>query len=83
MTTVATVAVRTADGLIHAMPKPARHHNVLHKLHYVYPKATVEQGFISSDGEYLNRVDAARIAIAAGQTKQLNWPPNLFSEDLW
>lgn len=42
-----------------------------------------DQGFVTSAGRYVNREEAARIAIESGQIERLYWPPNLYSEDLW
>lgn len=42
-----------------------------------------EQGFVTSTGEFVDRVEGAAIAIAAGQIKALKWPPLLYSEDLY
>lgn len=90
MKTVVAAAVRTADGVIHFMPQPNRHHHTVHALHFA---ANAEgsplvlargiQGFVISDGTFADRVKAASIAIAAGQITALSHPPNLYSEDLW
>jgi hypothetical protein len=42
-----------------------------------------EQGFITNKGEFVDRVEGARIAIESGQIKALKWPPLLYSEDLY
>ncbi len=39
------------------------------------------QGFVTDDGGFFGRVDAAKIALAAGQVKSLRGPM-LYSEDL-
>lgn len=39
-----------------------------------------EQGFVTENGEFVDRYEAAEIAFKAGQTKKLESP--LFSEDL-
>ena len=44
---------------------------------------TWEQGFLLSDGRFARRKAAASVALRAGQIEKLNWPPNLYSEDLW
>ena len=46
----------------------------------VYPD---DQGFLTSEGAFVGRRDAARIAVAAGQVAAPKWGPDLFSEDLW
>lgn len=43
------------------------------------------QGFLTSEGRFVGRTEAAEIALRAGQvqTQTLIQPPHLFSEDLW
>ena len=41
------------------------------------------QGFVTESGKFLNRIEAGEYAIKIGQIKKLNWPPRLYSEDLW
>jgi len=41
------------------------------------------QGFITSDGEFVSREDAYRIALQAGQGQLSKGKARLFSEDLW
>lgn len=43
----------------------------------------VVQGFVTEDGQFLNRRQAAQHAIRCGQIEKLKWPPNLYSEDLY
>lgn len=43
-----------------------------------------EQGFIDTDGNFLNREEAGIHAIACGQIKSLKYQErDLFSEELW
>ena len=43
-----------------------------------------QQGFMIDGGvQFLNRKDAADHAVECGQIKEPQWPPNLFSEDIW
>lgn len=42
-----------------------------------------EQGFVDKHRNFYDRVTAGKMAIACGQIKKLNWPPNLYSEDLY
>jgi hypothetical protein len=64
-----------------------RHHNVIHEMvtKYLIRKPTIdnEQGFVLEDGTYVDRIEGARIAIESGQIRKLQWPPKLYSEDLW
>lgn len=81
---IISVAI-SAFGLISSLPAPARHHDVLRKLfdlkELALPGET--QGFLTNTGRYVNRRDAAVIALGAGQTEKLISPPELYSEDLW
>ena len=79
-------AVRTEDGLIHFMPPPHRHHHTVHALHRNSGELIVargEQGFVMSDGTFAGREEAGKAAVEAGQIAALQWPPKLYSEDLW
>ena len=87
---IVAAAVKDGNGLIHFFPRPCRHHHTVHALHrpnndaendIIEAKGT--QGFVTSDGTFVDRVEGARIAIEAGQIKALKWPPYLYSEDLW
>ena len=86
---VVAAAVKTDDGLIHFFPAPCRHHHTVHALHRPTDAendlivARGEQGFVMSDGTFEGREEAGKLAIAAGQIKELAHPPRLFSEDLW
>lgn len=75
----------TADNTVYALPQPARHHNVIRDMREKgVPKPIVgTQGFVTNTGRFVDRIEGAKIAIEAGQIQKLNWPPNLYSEDLW
>lgn len=47
-----------------------------------YDRNTLEQGFYTDDGTFLNRYDAKEYAIACGQITSSEFA-ELFSEDLW
>lgn len=79
-------------GVIHSMPRPNRHHNILWAYspdeksgHITSTLTKGEQGFIDERGNFLNRKDAAEIAAFWEQLKtgRLIASPNLFSEDMW
>jgi len=80
------VAIKTATEFFIAS-KPRRHHDLIHNLNMVYPSVMhahdVQQGFVDQDGKFYNRTEAAEHAMACGQIDWLNWPPELYSEDLW
>ena len=76
------------DGLIYSLPKPARHGDVLKAMDLMGIDAMAEgypdaQGFLTSRGGFVKRRKAAGIAIKAGQITEPQWPPHLYSEDLW
>ena len=81
---IISVAI-SAFGIVASLPAPARHGDVLRKLHDFNPIALGGecQGFLTSAGRYVNRRDAAAIALAAGQVDKLISAPDLYSEDLW
>ncbi|CDX54579.1 p063 [Mesorhizobium plurifarium] len=82
--TIVAVAVRY-EGLTVSLPAPARHHNVLHPLFDLTGKVLggQDQGFLTSKGRFVNRFEAARIAVRAKQIVEPRWPPDLYSEDVW
>lgn len=75
------------NGIIYSLPKPNRHHHVIAMMineFGIKPPCSGEQGFVNDKGIFLDRVEAGKEAIAAGQTQKLQWTENLlFSEDLW
>jgi hypothetical protein len=91
--TIVAAAIKDIDGKIHYMSSPARHHHVIWWMVGRYDKLTdvptpnnfeqVEQGFLTSTGRYVNRVEAGIIAIQCGQIQKLQHGPALYSEDLW
>lgn len=76
------------NGFIYAIKPPARHHNVLHFIRnkrIFVGVGDLEQGFLVSDGTFVNRRRARDIAVDAGQMKAggQTHSADLFSEDLW
>lgn len=68
------------DGVIWSVPRPKRHHNIIWL--YVYDTTELPtdasekirrfpqespQGFLTSNGRFVDRVEAKRIAVATGQ----------------
>jgi hypothetical protein len=72
-------------GINCVLPPPARHHTILHAIHALNEEVIGpnEQGFVTDTGRWVDRLEAAKIALAAGQLNALHSPPWLFSEDLW
>lgn len=63
-----------------------RHCNIISDMvtkHGIKPPIKGKQGFIDENGNFLDRKTAAKIAIETKQIEKLNWPPLLYSEDLW
>lgn len=68
------------------LPRPNRHADIIHFCVYTLgiPKPiTATQGFMTSEGDFVEREEAGKIAVASGQIKKLNHPPLLYTEDLW
>jgi hypothetical protein len=68
------------DGIIYI---GKRHYNILGTVLPFGYLRDGNQGFVTDTGEFVDRIEAARIAIECGQIKELKWPPNLYSEDLY
>lgn len=81
---IVAAAIRQ-HGKVYSVPAPGRHHNVIYRIARIEGKyqPDAEQGFLTEEGIFVDRIEAARIAMESKQIEQLNWPPNLFSEDLW
>lgn len=63
-----------------------RHHLIIANMIKIGIKKPIngEQGFITDKNEFVNRKDAARIALSCGQIKELKFSTvDLFSEDLY
>lgn len=75
------------DGKVYWVPATGRHNHVMNKIMEENPDLKNchggEQGFITQDNAFVDRIEGARIALESGQIKKLNWGPELFSEDLW
>lgn len=84
------VAIRF-QGRVWSLPKPARHSDVISLIHTVDPTVTTvnayedDQGFLDSDGRYLNRRQALYNAQKNNQLKPgiTIRAGRLFSEDVW
>lgn len=85
MLTINAAAIRTTTGQVFSVPKPGRHGDVfrmLQKSGASWHGAT--QGFLTSEGNFVTRAEAAVIAFSAGQLPHdQTIPETVFSEDLW
>lgn len=70
---------------IHSVEPPERHYHIIKNLAKQGFDIPIKgkQGFLTNKGRFVNRKEAADIALKAGQIKNLIAPPNLFTEDLW
>jgi len=76
------------NGVIHSVPRPGRHHTVIHMMVAEgFPTEALSlsnQGFVTSTGRFVDRYEGARIARAAGQIVREPTPPDMLtSEDVW
>jgi len=63
-----------------------RHHNIIKDMVRLGIKTPIngEQGFVTDDGKFVSRKEAAKIALESGQIKKLKFnQKSLFSEDLY
>lgn len=91
--TILQVAIKTDDGIIHTLPRPARHGDIINCLWRLYPAAAGrsasdfgEQGFLLTDGTFADRAQAWIVAVMEGQLlpdARDREVPHLFTEDLW
>lgn len=86
MTETIVAAANMIDGLTLSLPKPAGHGEVLALTHEALGDFVGReiQGFLTSAGRFVTRVEAMKIACRAGQ--EFREKPRshlLFSEDLW
>ena len=80
------VAIRHENGSVATMPKPNRHGDVIHAMvsngHSKPVKG--EQGFLLSNGEFVGRKFALRLARENGQLLlNRGLRSELYSEDIW
>ena len=87
------------ENRVYTVVRPGRHDTVFALMAKENPEHTGpflgdEQGFITERGAFVDRETAADIALRCEQVidpttreilnpQELNWPPNLYSEDLW
>lgn len=85
---VVQVAIKLASGVIHTLPRPARHLDLEFKLRREgvvseYPLQG-QKGFLLSDGSFANRSQARCYAEVNGQLLPTAQKSNeLISEDVW
>lgn len=84
---IAAAALRV-DGEVWTLPPPARHCHLVDAWSSAHWRdgqpgriGPHEQGFVTTAGRFVDRMVAASVAFAAGQTETPR--PQLYSEDLW
>ena len=82
------IAAAVQLGATISLPPPARHHTIIQTMDAEMGidgtlAAPQTQGFITSTGRFVNRVEAYYIAHKAGQIISETKGPQLYSEDLW
>jgi hypothetical protein len=73
-------------GLILSLPSPARHHTIMKDCVFnlgLTAPINGTQGFLTSAGRFVNRIEALHLAKIAGQMSYLHEAKELYSEDLW
>lgn len=81
------IAAAVQYGATISLPPPARHGTILTtmstQMHLDAMVPPFCQGFITSAGRFVNRIEAFEVAWRAGQLDETKKGPELFSEDLW
>ena len=82
---VTIAAIRTKDGKVWSVPRPGRHGDVIRKIYEATGEAVADetQGFLLSDGRFVDRADAEDVARESGQVTGDLIGGVLTSEDLW
>ena len=80
--TIAFAAIKTQDGVVATLPRPARHHDIIHSLDW-RGKANATSGFVTSEGNFVDRKEALSIAVNAGQLLKPTKFDQLYTEDVW
>jgi len=79
----------TGQMIVLSVPRPGRHHDCFNQEFPVVRviravSAEETQGFVTSTGRFVDRMDGLKVATEAGQIKTKTGPADLlFSEDMW
>ena len=75
------------NGVTHSLPKPNRHHHVMHMLAFANGNQSIDgetQGFLDDQGNFLDRAQAWDHAKACGQIiRKVSPDGELYSENVW
>ncbi len=81
------VAILTKAGEMISLPKPYRHHNIFALAAFMGINLDDgSQGFVTTNGAFVNRTEAQRLVMAHGQENRRSGnaeSKELFSEDVW
>lgn len=83
---VVAAAIKGVDGVVYSVAAPGRHHNIIKLMDECgIPFGRLEdQGFLLSNGEFVDRQTARAIATAANQGIERDMKlVDLYSEDVW
>jgi len=84
---IQAAAIKAPDGTVYSVPQPGRHHNVIALMveHGLPIPIKGVQGFITTEGRFVDREEALPIARENGQLKAYKHNPVslLYSEDMW
>lgn len=78
-------AIKSDNGAIYSLPTPNRHRDIVMHMIMRGAGASGEQGFLTTDGAFLTREEAAHDALKSGQIQSFNGLVGgvLATEDLW
>jgi hypothetical protein len=83
METIVMAAIKTSSVNVASVLKPGRHKDVrAHLEKHGYKTGPTAEGFVTSEGRFVDRVEGKEIALTAGQIKDMA-RQELHSEDLW
>lgn len=83
---IVAVANRHTSGVLFVYMNPGRHHNIIELAYYYFAnhESNHEQGFITSNGKFVDRYIAKKIAVKANQLlPDASKGMKLFSECVW
>ena len=87
---IVAAAIVDDNAVMYSMPRPNRHHHIIHAISEQDVAGVVNimdpsgQGFLTSYNRFVDREDALLIAVKAGQVQSGNHHKrHLFSEDVW
>lgn len=69
------------DGNVYSLPPPARHPDIVR--HFGGFGGPSRMGFVTGDNLFVDRQEAMKVAISAGQLLAPSDKPLLYTEDLW